>query len=1465
MTEEGVVGGLPSMDYEEVTPAGYIERDFVDHRQVFIGLHHRPGETNNPSSRKKLPKLSTSRVPKSFRWENGKKFVKHVDDSASDGEEQVEQLTHTAPASERVKFILGGDGEEEKQVLETPQLFTELEELFVHLDGNAEWKETARWYKYEEDVEEGGDRWSKPHVATLSLYSLFELRSSLTAGTVILDMEATSLNEISDSVLDNLITCNKLDKGFRQKVKETLLCKHRHHRSAGFRRNLSNIMSSRKSFNHSASKLTRNGTNGHLQDHNTGHTTPNGTAEHTDDHHTNPANIKLFRNYSQPAFPKLKLQPSIERSESLPQGAAGVGGGGHLIYQSPPSHDGEDETMENKTPGFLKRLPSNAEASNVLVGEVDFLEKPIAAFVRLSKSCIIDDLTEVPIPTRFVFVMLGPAVSQGRYHEIGRAISTLMADDVFHDVVYKAKCREDLIAGIDEFLEQVTVLPPGEWDPSIRLDPRLYNHHRPRRIAIEPKLEPPMEHSDKLSDGNDGGSISENSHSSTKTNRLFNGLSRDFDIWRSRKRDYKDGFSMRCIGTAIFIYLLLLGVISTIGENETGSTGGLIGTREHILALCISGLVFTVFSGQPLLVLSFALPLSLFDGILYNVCSDYNIDFLSFRMLIGLWAVVFLAIFVAVNLSSYLKFFTRFSLEIFVIVPALVLLCYGFVHMCYMIQSYAALPGTFSNQTCLCVQSYREPLNMSIPINNYTLPTNGTAIQTTVNTLNTTFNSTAVVTNTTSLTTPLTTVAMTTMRQQYRVKQKILHNIHFRDCIKTDMSLVGEACMHGVYPFTSILTVSSIVLFLFLTSFQHLGYLPKQVHQFFHNFAALIVVIALSASANQFNINIRYLSIPKSFAPNGIERTQWIVDPLVSNEAWIIVLAVIPAFILALMIFVEQQLSARQINNHYALLKKGHGYHLDLAVVCVGLFISSVFGLPFCVASIILSINNVYSLTTKSQADFIGCDTKIKEQRLSNLLTYVLITLTPTMRPILRYIPFPVLYGLLIVALFKTFAGTQFSERFTLLFMPKEKQPDIRYLRQVPLISVNIFTLSQVVLTVLLCVARGTLAVMVFPIVTILLIVMRALMERILPMRDILALDEPLPSFRCILRMCRKPRTELLKPESIEKGALLADESHEDVLPDINKDLDRVNISEELSKTAAWKQLTFAENSSPISNASPGDAVDGKKRRRKRSRTTKPGPNVGKDSPQSNPKSPPVENNELIEMNGHTIGLPIEDIEHRLQPWMTAKGVEEEETVNGRLSRQGSSDRAPPPHLTRQGTVDESQSNRSHSKHVSRQGSENKDSFKRQRSKDRGSLKNSSGKRYDSKRSHNKQEGRRNSSHKAPKIHHKQIVPLEETALPPWEQPYHSPPRKDFGLLHIPTDDNMVPDVDPACSVAQSSADNNSNSENVSPNETNETKTTLDDTISPIVTDRKDSILSDSPRHSNVGGDESGDASAELD
>lgn len=120
-------------------------------------------------------------------------------------------------------------------------------------------------------------------------------------------------------------------------------------------------------------------------------------------------------------------------------------------------------------------------------------------------------------------MLLGPPGKAKSYNEIGRAIATLMVDDVslivlfemwlifciqstensyhpycailpnklgkeklcplnrpkidwfypqlFSDVAYKARDREDLIAGIDEFLDEVIVLPPGEWDPKIRIEP----------------------------------------------------------------------------------------------------------------------------------------------------------------------------------------------------------------------------------------------------------------------------------------------------------------------------------------------------------------------------------------------------------------------------------------------------------------------------------------------------------------------------------------------------------------------------------------------------------------------------------------------------------------------------------------------------------------------------------------------------------------------------------------------------------------------------------------------------------------------------------------------------------------------------------------------------------------------------------------------------------------------------------
>ena len=57
------------------------------------------------------------------------------------------------------------------------------------------------------------------------------------------------------------------------------------------------------------------------------------------------------------------------------------------------------------------------------------------AFVRLNEAVLLESVLEVPVPVRFIFVLLGPSQSNMDYHEIGRSFSTLMSDKVHIEIL----------------------------------------------------------------------------------------------------------------------------------------------------------------------------------------------------------------------------------------------------------------------------------------------------------------------------------------------------------------------------------------------------------------------------------------------------------------------------------------------------------------------------------------------------------------------------------------------------------------------------------------------------------------------------------------------------------------------------------------------------------------------------------------------------------------------------------------------------------------------------------------------------------------------------------------------------------------------------------------------------------------------------------------------------------------------
>ena len=93
-----------------------------------------------------------------------------------------------------VMFSLGETKNDDEAENKKHTLFCEMDELKV-VAGTLEWKEAARWLKFEEDVDDGG-RWSKPFVGTLSLHSLLELRNCLTNGAIYLNINGDDLISI---------------------------------------------------------------------------------------------------------------------------------------------------------------------------------------------------------------------------------------------------------------------------------------------------------------------------------------------------------------------------------------------------------------------------------------------------------------------------------------------------------------------------------------------------------------------------------------------------------------------------------------------------------------------------------------------------------------------------------------------------------------------------------------------------------------------------------------------------------------------------------------------------------------------------------------------------------------------------------------------------------------------------------------------------------------------------------------------------------------------------------------------------------------------------------------------------------------------------------------------------------------------------------------------------------------------
>ncbi len=128
-----------------------------------------------------------------------------------------------------------------------------------------------------------------------------------------------------------------------------------------------------------------------------------------------------------------------------------------------------------------------------------------------------------------------------------------------------------------------------------------------------------------------------------------------------------------------------------------------------LLAVSIGNFVFSIFSGQPLIVLGATGPTVVFERLVFMFCSSpgINIPFLEFRFWIGMWTALFIFVLVGLNSSVVVRLVTRFTAEIFSVLISFVFIWQALVslwsiHLNYPYNQWILRPTL--SRLCNCYQ-----------------------------------------------------------------------------------------------------------------------------------------------------------------------------------------------------------------------------------------------------------------------------------------------------------------------------------------------------------------------------------------------------------------------------------------------------------------------------------------------------------------------------------------------------------------------------------------------------------------------------------------------------------------------------------------------------------------------------------------------------------------------------------------
>lgn len=129
--------------------------------------------------------------------------------------------------------------------------------------------------------------------------------------------------------------------------------------------------------------------------------------------------------------------------------------------------------------------------------------------------------------------------------------------------------------------------------------------------------------------------------------------------------DWTDAWNYRVVPSTVFMYFSNLLPAIAFAQDMFDRTDNAYGVNEVLLSSAIGGIVFGLFSGQPLCIVGVTGPITIFNYTVFEIIVDKGIPFFPFMCLICLWSMVMHFIIATFNWINSLRYVTLFSCDIF--------------------------------------------------------------------------------------------------------------------------------------------------------------------------------------------------------------------------------------------------------------------------------------------------------------------------------------------------------------------------------------------------------------------------------------------------------------------------------------------------------------------------------------------------------------------------------------------------------------------------------------------------------------------------------------------------------------------------------------------------------------------------------------------------------------------------------